>query len=728
MTENEAAARRIIDEQLRRAAWTDEQIKCEYPTQTGPCDYLLFDDGRPIAVVEAKKAARLAELGLDQAARYARDLGVHFIYAANSRRILFQDLRRGVQRELPAFHSPGDLRRFMHRYRVIDTEKSDPRAIEIPAWLLEDPRGETQGGAIRAIEEAIMNGRRRMFVEMATGMGKTEMIAGLIEHLFESRQVERVLFLVDRDQLARQAEGVFGRRLPDYNVRRIMGGRIPPGGEIYVATLQTLATANAAGVPFYSNCEASFFDFVVTDECHRSIYGDWRPVLDHFDAIQMGMTATPAVFRDRNTFEFFSDGGDPAPVFKFTYQEAVAAGYLVPYRIHEITTEVTRLALEGKFNYLGEDYSIGDLERKINVPERNREIVESYLRAVDGDFRKTIIFAVSVRHAYELERLLNDAVPRPQRDFAKVIVGESSEAQRLIKDFVERDYPKIAVSVEMLTTGFDAPKVEHLVMARPTRSPILYQQMKGRGSRPCTAISKTEFVVFDFVGNAKFFHDFDWQQFGEFKVPEPRGPKEEREGEPREMRVADDVPDYVFQQVLFGPDYDALPVLDYRRAFEDRVRQAKDFQPIAKIAAGEPLTPDEEEELRKWLDSPEFYFTPETLREAYEEPTAELVDFVDVALGKRQFLPKDERIRQAFESWCRQKGLKEDEREVLDVLTEQYIANEGWKAEQPPPPNFNVPPLSDMGGFQYAKRVFGGVERLKEIVDDLREGVLRTAA
>lgn len=730
VTDDEQAARAVIDQQLQRAGWSEDLIRREYPTPTGPADYVLLHGGNPIACVEAKRAARVAELGLDQASRYARDLNLHFIYAANSRRIIFQDLRRGVQRELPSFHSPGDLQRFLHRYRVIDISRTDPRSLEIPEWLKADPRWEVQEKAIRALEEAVMTGRRRMFTEMATGIGKSEMIAVLIEHLLASRQAERVLFLADRDQIARQAVDKFSQRLPDYNTRRILGARIPPEGEIFVATLQTLATADKAGRPFYENCEKSFFDLVVSDECHRSIYGDWRPILDHFDAIQIGLTATPAVFRDRNTFEFFSDGGDPEPVFRYSYQEAAADGFLVPYRVVEVTTEVTRLAREGKFRYLGEDYSIGDLERKINVPERNREIVEAYLRHTGDDYRKTILFAVTVRHAYELERLFNDAVTRPRRDFAKVIVGESSESERLIGDFLYREYPKIAVSVEMLTTGFDAPEVEHLVMARPTRSPILYQQMKGRASRPCPQIDKKEFVVFDFVGNADYFSDFEWEKFGEWTPAQAREPREEAAArEASELVAAPDVPDYVVQMVIFGPEHDTLPALDYRRAFEDRVKVGiKTFEPLAKIAKDEPLDSDEEEELRRWLDSPEEYFTEESLREAYEEPNADLVNFVEVALEKRQFVPKEERIRQAFESWCRQKGLNEEEREVLDVLKEQYIANEGWRSLEPPPPNFNVPPLIDIGGFEYAKRVFGGIERLRDVVRDLREGVLRTAA
>lgn len=729
MSDTEADARRVIDLQLERAGWPDEQIRREYPTPSGPADYVLFDEGAPVAVVEAKRALRRAEVGLDQAARYARDLGVHFIYAANSRRIVFRDLRRGAERELPGFHSPGDLRRFQHRYRVIDTEKRDPRSLEIPAWLLADPRGEVQAEAIRALEDAIMGGRRRMFVEMATGMGKTEMIAALIGHLLASRQAERVLFLVDRDQLARQAMDRFSERLPDRNVRRIMGGTIPPGGDVYVATLQTLATANRAGVPFYANCESSFFDVVVSDECHRSIYGDWRPILDHFDAIQIGLTATPAPFRERNTYEFFSDGGDPEPVFRFTYREAVEAGFLVPYRIVEITTEVTRLAREGKFRYLGEDYSVTDLERRINVPERNREIVEAYLRETGGDHRKALVFAVTVRHAYELERLLNDAVPRPQRDFAKVIVGESSEAAQLIQDFLDREYPKVVVSVEMLTTGFDAPQVEHLVMARPTRSPILYEQMKGRACRP--APGKTEFVVFDFVGNAEHFRDYEWEAWEGWRPAPPR----ECEGPLRPVRPveevvsAPDVPDYVVQTVIFGPEYDQLPAHEYRRAFERKLQEgSQTFPPVAKVARDEPLAPEEAEELRGWLDSPEHYFTEETLREAYDEPDAELLDFVEVGLGKRRFRPKEDRIREAYEAWCRQKDLSEEEREVLDVLRDRYLADEGWRRPTALAANFDVPPLRDRGGWEYAKRVFGGRERLGALVRDLTESVLRPAA
>jgi hypothetical protein len=208
-----------------------------------------------------------------------------------------------------------------------------------------------------------------------------------------------------------------------------------------------------------------------------------------------------------------------------------------------------------------------------------------------------------------------------------------------------------------------------------------------------------------------------------------RGEREAEQRESWEIVEAHDVPDRVVQLVIFGPEYDELPALDYRGAFEAKIQEAKEtFPPVAKLARGEPLTPEEEEELRAWLDSPEHYYTEETLREAYEEPGAELADFVDVALGKRRFLPKDQRIRQAFESWCRQKRLNEEQRGVLDVFTEQYIANEGWKLPEPPAPNFNVPPLADRGGLDYAKRVFGDVRNLRAIIDDLREGVLRTAA
>lgn len=743
MSLTERDAERIIDQQLYAAGWVPEQIRNQYETSQGPADYVLFvpdaAGGSPVAVIEAKRAAARVESGLDQAEKYARALNVPFFYAANSRRILFRDRRFGRLRELAAFHSPSDLERHLRRFRVIDTGSKDPRSLPIPEWLKGDPRWEVQAESIRAIEHAWLEGRRAMFIEMATGMGKTMMTTALIYHLLESRHAERILFLVDRDELATQAirsalkPYLSPHGYSAYRIHRIHRRGIPSGHQVYISTLQTLASANEAGVPAYRNCEVGFFDLVVSDECHRSIYGDWRAALDHFDAVQLGLTATPSTFQDRNTYEFFSWRGSVQPVYRFTFREAVQKGFLVPYRIEQITTDITRQALAGEFRYQGEDYSISDLERRINVPARNREIVNAYLNTVKGQHPKAILFAVTVRHAYELADLLNDAVNRPERDFAKVVVGENPEAKRLTSQFRYEEYPRIACSVDMLTTGFDVPDVEHLIMVRPTRSPILYQQMKGRGSRPHTfpeGRAKSEFVVFDFVGNAEYFHDYEWEEFGEYvpaekpRVHTPEKPK----GEPTWV-VVEGIRDYVVERVVYGPDYDELPATEYRQRFEETVLRGVDMLPeLRRYRAEEPLTAEERGRIREWLDSPEFYFTEASLRDAYAEPEADLWTFIDVALEKRAFLPREQRVREAFEAWCRSRGYTEDQRLVLDALKEQYVVNRGWeKPAEAVRPDFDAA-LGDRGGWSYAKRVFGGLQNLTEVVQDLRNSVLRPSA
>ena len=426
------------------------------------------------------------------------------------------------------------------------------------------------------------HGRRKLLVEMATGTGKTRTAAAFVKRLFEAGIVTRVLFLVDRIALAGQAEDAFNDHLRDYPCHVLRPGRgFDRTKRITIATLQTMITE-------YRGLSSGYFDLVITDECHRSIYGKWSGVLRHFDGIQLGLTATPCTAESemlpdpedghfvRYTLRFFEL---EEPTFRYTLREAIDGGHLVPYRIYKAMTVKT--AAEDGFAVAREelDWTAMDpaaraeleklfdqsdpitvdpraLERTFTIPERNRAIVREFRDAHEKGFMgkdgvrrwptwgKTIVFAVTKRHAETLAAMLDehfaDLKPNPATRYADFVVsdvggGPAPDASAIIKRFKEEEFPKILVSVNMLDTGFDCPEVVSLVMARFTRSAILYRQMRGRGTRKAPHIGKTDFTIFDFVGVTDFHGDDD----GDIGGGEAPGPKPPGPGEPRMLLTLD---------------------------------------------------------------------------------------------------------------------------------------------------------------------------------------------
>lgn len=394
-------------------------------------------------------------------------------------------------------------------------------------------------------------GRRKLLVEMATGTGKTRMAAALIKRLCEANAITRVLFLVDRITLATQTEDAFSEHLaalPCYVLRA--GRRFQDEKRITITTLQSMINT-------YREYAAGYFDLVITDECHRSIYGKWSGILKYFDSIQIGLTATPFTsaiesgdeedkLLVRDTLRFFEVA---EPTFRYTLSEAVRDGYLAPYQIYKAQTVKT--AAEEGFQVKRDEldwsamspeakaefealFSNTDrikvdpnaLERKFTIPERNRAIVREFKQVMEhgyvdsrGHMRKpllgkTIVFAVTKRHAETLAQLLDEAnafaKPAPNIRYADFVVSgfgkdDSVDAATKIKRFKRERFPQILVSVNMLDTGFDAPEVVNLVMARFTRSVVLYRQMRGRGTRK--APGKALFTMFDFVGVTDYHQD-----------------------------------------------------------------------------------------------------------------------------------------------------------------------------------------------------------------------------
>ena len=585
MTATEAFSRVRIDAQLRLAGWDLEDgrsVRFEHALPDGSrADYALFDrHGRPLAVVEAKRASVELAAAREQGLRYAERLGAPFVFLSNGAEVRFLDRGAGAHpRPVAGVFAEDDLARRAAARSV----RQDPRSVAIDRRIA---GRDYQVDCIETLTREVALGRRKLLVEMATGAGKTRMAAAFVKRLFEAGAAMRVLFLVDRIALASQAEEAFADHLPDYPCRVLRPGRgFDRAARVTVATLQTM-------IADYRELSPGYFDLVVTDECHRSIYGRWSRAVRYFDAVQLGLTATPCAAVDageardgedaafvRDTLRFFELR---EPTFRYGLARAIGEGVLVPYRIFRATTVKTaaaggfevardeidwdsldpadRAGLEDAFGASGA--LVVDpcaLERKFTVPARNRAIVAEFRHVLEHGFRgrdkvlrkpawgKTIVFAVTKRHAATLAGLLDaafaDRKPHPSVRYADFVVsdaggGPAPDADAIIRRFKEEEFPQILVSVNMLDTGFDCPEVVNLVMARFTRSAILYRQMRGRGTRKAPHIHKAGFTVFDFTGVTDFHGDDDAAPV-DGGVVTVREPPARPPGEPRGLLTLD---------------------------------------------------------------------------------------------------------------------------------------------------------------------------------------------
>jgi len=556
----------------------------EYPTASGPADYVLIIDGDIISIVEAKKSGEPVYGVLTQSQRYARDIQgtshdfdgfkVPFIYSTNGQDVYFQDLRyeNSRSRKVLTIHTPQALLEFL----TIDSEK--PKQ-----WLAENPNKNNylryyQKDAIEACEVNLQKNKRKMLLAMATGTGKTVTIISLLYRMLKSGMFKRVLFLVDRVELANQALGalasfepeagqkfdkiyeVFSRRTPEGKEWKSMNinTRLMPESNIsnpqqndahvFVATIQSMYRLlsgekepdkeieadeygkDASKIEYNPKIPIHGFDLIISDECHRSIYNKWKIVLDYFDAVQVGLTATQAA----HTYAYF----DSNLAYTYNREKAIQDGFLVDYDVVDIDTKIT---MEGiKLNKGGQikvedirtkevlpvilddeiNFKPEKIERAITAVDRNRKIVEEFAKKFKNN-QKTLVFAVNDKHADQLVKLFRERFSDKGDRFIEKITYKVDKAPDRIKEFRNREYPVIAVTVDMITTGVDIPKIENLLFIRPVQSRILFEQMMGRGTRKCPEINKTHFTVFDTLGLLDFMKKYKLSDF----VEPPRSQK-----------------------------------------------------------------------------------------------------------------------------------------------------------------------------------------------------------
>lgn len=740
----ETDSRIVIDRMLRDAGWNIEdktQVTTSEELTDGQADYLLLDSrGRPLAVIEAKRFKKDAYSAKGQTESYARSLNAPFVFLSNGDTTYFWDYQEADARQVDSFFTRIDLERraaLKKQRRTLSTVPIPERIYFHGEELSVRPY---QRNCLKAIDKAIESKRRKLLIEMATGTGKTLTIALQIKRLFQAGVVQRVLFLCDRIELAKQAkEDTFDDCLSEYPSVLLTGGKRSKEGQIVVGTLPTIQGQIGPG-----GFSSGYFDLVITDECHRSIYSKYRDLLTHFDAIHIGLTATPnpgkyEYVNDlerrliRNTYLFF-DCWNPLtetgePTFCYGMLDGIRDGYLADYDIYIAKTRITTQGI----NWEGEDYRPTDLERYITVEDRNKLMVKEFVaveKARGGEHpRKTIVFAVTKKHADQLTRFFNAEYPEFAGRYAEAITTDTVDPERrAIRRFKKEPFPVIAVSVGMLDTGFDCPEVENLIMMRPTQSVIFYQQMRGRGSRRCGRIGKTSFLVYDFVGNAERFNDpkYDPNQPTPGRIPNVSIPGAESDQSKRhsgftvvpEGSVTDEFVEKKWIEV--GPEGLRIDAKTYQEKFINRVSKLAKTDPVLRrIQSGNnEVTDGEVEKLLQAIGGPEEYFNETNLRDAYEQPVAGLLDFIKHAFGRLRFPTKEERLSKAFDGWLIQKNFDPERTRILRVAKNQYLAGRELS-----PALFNEKPLSELGGLRRASQLFGE-QQLQQLLRELQEDVL----
>lgn len=721
----ETDARIIIDDLLRQAGW-DPADKSQVRTEVGAgdggrADYVLQSrQGRPLAVIEAKKHAFEPYRAKQQALPYARLLQAPFIFLTNGELIYFWDYTNDDARVVNSFYSRRDLERVVE----LRDQRKPLATVPIPEIYTRssEPRlvRPYQQECMRALDHAVELGKRRFLIELPTGTGKTDLICLYLKRLIQAGRAERVLFLVDRDQLAKQALDALQDILDQYGSYWLRSGVERQEKQITVCLLQTM-------IGRYPEFTSGYFDVVIADECHRSIYGAWQTSLTHFDALHIGLTATPAAYIERNTYRFYQCK-DNQPDFTYRIQDAFKEEYLVPYRF---ATGITRILAEGA-DHDAEHLEPSEFELKWTNLSTNQMMIQEFDRLAWENYLelapkqklgpgKAIVFAITKHHATRLAQYLNQLHPECRGRYAEVITSDIANAGELIRKFKWEDYPMVAVSVDMLTTGFDCREVLHLVLSRRIRSPILYQQIRGRGTRTAPHIGKKKFVIYDFFKNHEYFNDSDTDIFtgtgaggigvGAAALP-PAEPKELIElGREDEWLQA-------VAYVEVGAEGERVDNKQYISNWEQAIRNAADDDPvIRKIRNGQSLTDDEEIGLTERLNQPEMYFNEENLRHAYQQPAGNLIDFIRAALGILRLKSREEQLTENFRAWMVTKNLTPQQAQFLSLLKNRGIVKGKVTIN-----DLFLPPLSILDAAGLGVELFGE-NGLREIVEDMNESV-----
>ena len=575
----EQKARELIDKRLEQSGWIVQDLKKlnliaglgiavrEFPTSTGPVDYALFVEGVPVGIVEAKKddVGESITSVEGQSSRYAGsklkyngDYRIRFAYEATGRLTRFTDYDdlKYRSRSVFSFHQPQELQRLMKQSNTVRNRMKVVQPFDTTGFR------SCQITAITNLEKSFALNKPKALIQMATGAGKTFTAITAVYRLLKHSGVNRILFLVDTKGLGEQAEREFLAYRPNddnrsfselYGVRRLKSSFIPDSTHVCISTIQrmysilrgeeldesteqeslyenpTLDSQRPREVVYSAKYPPEFFDVIIIDECHRSIYNVWKQVLEYFDAFQIGLTATP----DKRTIAYF----DQNVVSEYPREQAIIDGVNVGEDIFLIETEVTkqggtilkqmverrnRMTREKRWEQLDEDleYKPTQLDRDIINPSQIRTVIRAFKENLfttlfprRQEVPKTLIFAKSDSHADDIIQIVREEFGEGN-EFCKKVTYSAENPESVLSSFRNDYYPRIAVTVDMIATGTDVKPIECLIFMRDVRSKNYFEQMKGRGTRtlskhdlqkvtPSATENKDHFVIVDAVGVTK---------------------------------------------------------------------------------------------------------------------------------------------------------------------------------------------------------------------------------
>jgi len=532
---NEADTRaELIEQHLLTSRWKGEKIKREVNITAGKiineygkreklkrADYILYYKPTfPIAIVEAKEEGASWLDGMEQSKEYAKMIGCLFAYSTNGLKIEEFDFTTNKQQTIDRIPTPDEL--FNRYMRFTFTQDKDIKPLSYDYYTKHEktPRY-YQENAIKKVLEAIIKGDKRILLTMATGSGKTFTAFQIVWLLLKTNYFRKILYLADRNFLRNQAYNEYS---PFEEARQLIPDDKPSKSrKVYFSIYQALYSGDERK-RIYQEYPSDFFDLIIIDECHRSGYGTWKEILEYFSgAVQLGMTATPKRSDNIDTYQYFGE-----PVYSYSMADGIEDGFLSPYQIYRIFTNIGRDGLnikeaihQGAQIYIPEDvelrdnYQLESFEREIALPDRTKEICEHLAKQFEnfGPEQKTIIFCVNTEHAALVAKeLQNHFAHLGYSDYATRIVAIESNAEEMFEKFKdsEKVSPVIATTVDLLTTGIDVPSVRNLVFLRPISSKVYFKQHLGRGCRIDEASGKYFFRVIDYVNATRLLDEWDY--------------------------------------------------------------------------------------------------------------------------------------------------------------------------------------------------------------------------
>ncbi|HEA8245289.1 TPA: DEAD/DEAH box helicase family protein [Campylobacter coli] len=760
---------KLIDTKLYASSWSEENITRNYYFTDGRkligneraerkfADYLLKFQNNNLAIIEAKKQNKDALDGLSQGIEYAKTLNVPFVYSTNGDKIYEYDLRVSRGEYIENFPSPNELfQRIYGNLKEWQHKLLTQRELYIPQKTLRY----YQKIAVDKVIEALINGKDRILLTLATGTGKTTIAFALCYRLLKARwnkenkdQKPKILFLCDRVSLRDQALGEFNAVESDCKIIsaeeiRKNDGKIITNANVFFGIYQSLAanskdqenTQEEQEGKFYLQYPKDFFDLIIIDECHRggaNEEGNWACVLEHFSsATHLGLTATPKKSDNVDTYRYFGESA-----YEYSLKEGIEDGFLTPYKVKRITTTLSEGYVYNPDDLIEGElekgfYKMSEFERNIHLPQYNDFLAKEILKLIDP-MDKTIIFCANQAHASDIKRAIDKFKSVKRDDYCvRVTSDEGKIGLEYLKQFQDNDksYPVILTSSKMLTTGVDARNVRNIVLLANIGSIIEFKQIIGRGTRVYEG--KDFFTIIDFVGATKLFYDPKWD--GEQVKDEDKEDKEDKSeiwGKQNKKESDKTKETESKKAITVHLKGTKLKVLDINTSYlgsSGKPLSTKEFLEflIGKLAEYY----DDEVKLREIWSKQETRLNflkilekdgvdenaLKDLGEIFDKKDCDIYDVLAHLSFNAKIKTRQERVLQVEKSEFLKRFQKEKALKFIEFLLgryQQYGIKDFDRSLAP------LIELSSLGNVKEIVSEFGGVENLKQSVDDLQREI-----